>query len=87
LELGLCRSPRDGVAAKADFSNFLRNVAPDFLQYISGDPKQRRPKQWKELVYEKCWNFCESILGKQAWEERKRSGNDNSPRKLVGYHR
>ena len=36
VRAGLCRSPRDGVAAKADFSNFLRNVAPDFLQYISG---------------------------------------------------
>jgi hypothetical protein len=39
MELGLCRSPRDGVAAKADFSNFPRNVAPDFLQYLNKDQK------------------------------------------------
>ena len=35
MELGLCRSPRHGVAAKAGFSNFLRNLAPDFLQYTA----------------------------------------------------
>jgi hypothetical protein len=39
LELGLCRSPRDGVAAKADFSNVLRNLASDFLQYTSNGRK------------------------------------------------
>jgi hypothetical protein len=39
MELGLCRSPRDGVAAKADFSNFLRNLAPDFLQYMGEGPE------------------------------------------------
>ena len=39
LELGLRRSPGDGVAAKADFSNFLRNLAPDFLQYFNRDQK------------------------------------------------
>jgi hypothetical protein len=42
MELGLRRSPRDGVAAKAGFSNFLRNLAPDFLQYLSKTPNQGR---------------------------------------------
>jgi len=45
LELGLRRSPRDGVAAKADFSNFPRNLALDFLQYRSEDPNQRKPNK------------------------------------------
>jgi hypothetical protein len=36
---GTSRSPRDGVAAKADFSNFLRNLAPDFLQYTGERPE------------------------------------------------
>jgi len=30
MELGLRRSPRHGVAAKADFSNFLRNLGAGF---------------------------------------------------------
>jgi hypothetical protein len=39
LELGLRRSPRHGVAAKWGFSNVLRNLAPDFLQYTGEGPE------------------------------------------------
>jgi hypothetical protein len=39
LELGLRRSPRHGVAAKGGFSNVLRNLAPDFLQYTRNGPE------------------------------------------------
>jgi hypothetical protein len=49
LELGLCRSPLDGVAAKADFSNFPRNVAPDFLQYL-----KEKNNQGEEVIMKKA---------------------------------
>ena len=55
MEFGLGRSPRDGVKAKADFSNFPRNVAPDFLHHLSEDPNQgergRGTMKWLELAY------------------------------------
>jgi hypothetical protein len=46
LELGLRRSFRHGVAAKWGFSNVLRNLAPDFLQYLSKTPNQWSGYNW-----------------------------------------
>jgi hypothetical protein len=49
------------VTTKSREANFPRNLAPDFLQYVSEEPNQRRPKQERKLSKMKT-NIISKIL-------------------------